>query len=73
MSPRVKSEVDMTMVKSFIRYIGVISLVILIVSIIGFAMATKTEANKVIYTLVLIINTIVVLGAFISLKLLKDK
>lgn len=73
MSPRIKAEIDMTMVRSFIRYIGIISFVMLTITLVGFFMATKSETNIVIYTLVLIINLIVTLGAYVSLKLLKDK
>jgi hypothetical protein len=73
MSSRVRQEIDMTMVKSFIRYVGVVSFTVLVITLIGLILATKSPENMVIYSMVIGINTIVILGAFLTSKLLKDK
>jgi nucleoside recognition membrane protein YjiH len=73
MSPRVRQEIDMTMVKSFIRYVGVVSFTVLVITLIGLMLATKSAENVIIYSMVIGINTIVILGAFLASKLLKDK
>lgn len=73
MSPRVRQEIDMTMVKNFIRYVGVVSSTVFVITLIGLMLATKSAENVVIYSMVIGINAIVILGAFLASKLLKDK
>ncbi|HBM81089.1 MAG TPA: hypothetical protein DD426_09685 [Clostridiaceae bacterium] len=67
-----KFMVDIPLIKSFIKYIAIISITILLISVFCFLISQKNEVVRVVYAIVIIINLIVVSGAYIALKFLKE-